>query len=841
MFKFGLIMAAAGLCLHGSLAGQICVQIADPSGASVTAAMIVLGRRGGPELTGATNGEGRLCFTGMAPGTYKLTSSHPDFVAMERTIKVNAIEVTEVLALRLKDVSTHLTVTSGTDTSSQSDADQIVLDREALNRLPVLGRDVMAVASEWLDPGSAGSGAATVIVDGVEVPASSVKASLIEQVRIGQNPYSSEFARPGRGRIEIITKSGTREFHGSFLSIFRDSALDARHPFAIRKPDEQRRLFEGSLTGPVGRGGRDSFVLSFSRENESVQSVVLARTLEGEVRANVPTPAADTEWSAGWNRHFGETSVLTIRYENEAEKRSNRGTGGFRLADAGYDTVETNHEAKVGWRGLVGKVVTELGARVERSKDRSISSASALPRIVVEDAFTAGGAQADQTDEVTGLRVNQVLSWSRGSHVIRAGYQIPNVERILALDRRDTIGTYRFSSLERFAAGKPYSWSAQSPSPAIRFWRVQQAAFIQDDWQVRPNLQIGVGLRWAWQSALASRSDFAPRLSIARGLGQRRNTVLRAGVGVFHDMIDSDATGKAILFDGTRSRRLLILNPAYPEPFTGDYEEKHVPTNLYRFSPGLRSPYLVQVSLGVDHEWGKNVTSSIQYVTSRGVSLFRSRDRNAPMAAGLSRPDSGFGVIQVIESEGRMSGKALDLNVRGRLPRKATLALQYRIASYKNDTAGINWFPADSYAPGREWGRADFDNRHSFTAMADWQAWRAIGIGCIFRANSGSPYTVTTGSDDNGDGLARDRPPGVGRNTLEGLGSASLDIRISREIHLKRIKESRIRGRFALDAFNVSNRTNYTSFAGTLRSPFFGLPTSARSPRRLQVSFQLTF
>jgi hypothetical protein len=836
VFKLAVIIAAA--CLHSVSAEQICIQVTDPSGASVQGVSLSLGRQDAPPLTAVTNNAGNHCFSGLANGTYKLTTAHPDFHPTERI--VDTAKTTEVvLALRLKDVRTELTVTG--ETSTPEPAGQIVLDSDAIGRLPVLGRDVIALATEWLDPGAAASGAATVIVDGMEVPATSVKPSLIDQVRISQNPYSSEFARPGRGRIEIVTKTGTKEFHGSFLSLFRHSALDARHPFAIQKPDERRRTFEASLTGPLGRSGRDSFVLSFSRENEAVQTVVLARTLEGELRANVPAPATDSEWSAGWNRHFQNASTLSLRYEFDSEAEKNRGTGGFRLPGAGFDTFQTEHQVRAAWRGLLGKVFAETGIRLERSKESAVSSASASHRLIVEDAFTAGSAQADQREEQTSLRLNQIFSWSHGSHVIRAGYQFPNAARFRVLDRRDTLGTFRFSSLDTFAAGKPYSWSAQSPSPAIAFWRIQQSAFIQDDWQVRPNLRIGLGLRWAWQSALSSRSDLAPRFSLARAFGPKRSTVLRAGIGMFHDTIDSSVIAQSILLDGSRSRRLLILNPGYPEPFNGDVEQNQVPANLYRFAPALRSPYLIQASLGLDRKWGQNVSSSIQYVASRGVSLFRSRDWNAPFDAGSPRPDSNWGVIQAIESEGRMSGNAIDVNLRGRLPRKVTLAAQYRLAAYKNDTGGTNWFPANPYAPGLDWGRADSDVRHNFTLMADWQLWRAIGIGCIFRANSGSPYTVTTGSDDNGDGLARDRPPGIGRNTREGSGSASLDVRVSREFQLRQSRDTRLRGRFSLDAFNVSNSTNYTSFVGTLRSPYFGQPTSARSPRRLQASFQLSF
>src|SRR5579884_1085197 len=96
--------------------------------------------------------------------------------------------------------------------------------------------------------------------------------------------------------------------------------------------------------------------------------------------------------------------------------------------------------------------------------------------------------------------------------------------------------------------------------------------------------------------------------------------------------------------------------------------------------------------------------------------------------------------------------------------------------------------------------------------------------------------------DDNHDGVATDRPPGVPRNSLQGPFYADFDLRWWHDFLLEKSKKEK--GPVAtigLDAFNVINRVNYTSFVGDISSPFFGRAVSAQPPRRLQASFRLRF
>jgi hypothetical protein len=108
--------------------------------------------------------------------------------------------------------------------------------------------------------------------------------------------------------------------------------------------------------------------------------------------------------------------------------------------------------------------------------------------------------------------------------------------------------------------------------------------------------------------------------------------------------------------------------------------------------------------------------------------------------------------------------------------------------------------------------------------------------------NTGAPYTLLTGRDDNRDSQTLDRPVGVGRNTFAGPGFAQFDLRWSRDFFLVKVKKDKgPTATFAIDAFNVFNRVNYSGYIGNLSSPFFGRAVAARPARRLQISARFTF
>jgi hypothetical protein len=91
-------------------------------------------------------------------------------------------------------------------TDSSANRDTATTTGAELRKLPVFDHDYIAALTPFLDASAGSLGGVTIIVDGVEMKSAGVSASAIQEVRVNNDPYSAEFTRPGRGRIEITTK-----------------------------------------------------------------------------------------------------------------------------------------------------------------------------------------------------------------------------------------------------------------------------------------------------------------------------------------------------------------------------------------------------------------------------------------------------------------------------------------------------------------------------------------------------------------------------------------------------------------------------------------------------------
>jgi hypothetical protein len=154
----------------------------------------------------------------------------------------------------------------------------------------------------------------------------------------------------------------------------------------------------------------------------------------------------------------------------------------------------------------------------------------------------------------------------------------------------------------------------------------------------------------------------------------------------------------------------------------------------------------------------------------------------------------------------------------------------------------VNFFPANSFDLTGEWGRADFDQPHRLNILEVISAGKYLNLGVGLTLAAGKPYTITTGLDQNLDGFANERPAGVTRNSGRGPGYADVDLRWSHDFQLISAKKEKSPvATLALDAFNVFNRTNYVTFIGNQRSPFFGQAVAESPTRRLQMTARFKF
>ena len=819
----------------------------DPSGAVLTEAKVILRRiPDRAEQSKTTDRKGQFRFARVTSGNYEIEAQKTGFKATLVQVTVGAAPPPLIqIVLPIADLRADASVVDQSNqvsTNPDENLNVIKLDRAALKTLPVLGNDVIGALANLLDAGSTGSGGATVIVDGLESKKKKIPASQIQEVRINQNPYSAEFSRPGRGRIEVITKAGSPEYHGEFNFIFRDYHLDARNAFATTRPPEQRRIYDGNLSGPIGNGKKTSFIFGVAREEENLQSVVFADTPAGIVSQNLAYPNRDTELFFRINHQIGEKTTFSIRYEHTFDSARNGGVGGFNLPEVATNSAGRDHELYFTHRRILSpKLINEftLRATTESGSTRGINLGS--PQIVVLDAFTGGGSPVNRHSTEAQIQLNEIVSWNQGKHFVKGGLNIPDITRRGLSDRTNFVGTFSFSTLEDYRNNRPFLFSVNQGDGRLVFWQRDFGLFAQDNFLVRPNFSVGLGLRYDWQNYLGDGDNFAPRLSFAYAPGKQRKTVIRGGAGIFYDRTGGGPISDTLRFNGRRLRQVSITNPGFPDPSTGGTLADE-PSNIVRFAPDIRSPYTIQSNLSLERQLSKSLTVTASYINTRGLKLFRSRNLNAPLPPSEQPPDSNIGVLRQVESTAQMQSHALELALRGKLTRFFNGTVQYTLSRAYNNAGGINSLPANNYDLSLEWSRAEFDERQRLNLLGTIDAGDWFKLGLTLSLNSGRPYNLTTGRDDNRDTAANDRPAGVRRNSLQGPGAATLDLRWSKEFEFKKIAngaEPTIT--IGVDAFNVLNRVNYAGFIGNLSSRFFGLPVAARPARRMQLSFGFTF
>lgn len=850
LFYLSALLTLLALVVPAQTINSVSGLVLDQNEAALPKARVTLiALTGERKQTVTTGSNGAFRFDKLAAGDYKITVEREGFKPVTMTVNLDARQTAPLrIVLPVAELTQDVTIEAAAaqlDTDTGNNQDVVAVDRQMLKNLPSFDQDVIGMASRFLDAGAIGTGGVTLIVNGMEVKKAGVSSSAIQEIKINNNPYSAEYSRPGRGRIEVTTKPGTPQFHGEFNWTFRDARFNARDPFALTRAPEQRRMYEGNLTGPVSQSKKRpfSFLITAERDEQDQQAVIFARTPGGDLRQNAPTPAADTEFALRLTRQMTDRTTASIHYTFEGRHSSNQGIGGFNLPEVATNSLYREDEVRVNFNTILSpKLVHQLNFLIGKYR-APIVSVNNAPRLVVQEAFTGGGAQADFTRTEEHWTWNEVLSYSAGKHFLKGGVQIPDFSRRGIFDRTNQLGTFFFASLADYQQSRPYNFVQQQGQTDLHFWEVVAGTFVQDEIRVRPSLNIAVGFRYDWQNFFGDHNNFAPRFGFAYAPGKARKTAIRGGLGIFYDRSGPQPISDILRFDGQRLRRYVLSNPGFPNPLANGQSLAAQPVSVVRFSPQIIIPYSLQFGLGVERQLQKKLTLAVNYVGTRGIDLFRSRDVNAPLAPPFAtRPDPGFTVIRQIESTARSTSHSLEIALRGAVGKYFNGIVQYALGRARNDTGGVAAFPANSYDLRSEWGRADFDQRQRFIMTGTFKAHDYFNLGMALTLNTGAPYTLTTGRDDNRDSFALDRPAGVGRNTLQGPGYAQLDLRWSREFSLSKAKKDDGPSLSVnADAFNVLNRVNYAGFIGNQSSPFFGQAVAARPQRRLQFSLNFTF
>jgi hypothetical protein len=829
----------------------------DPTGAAIVNAQVSLLGSGDKALAQVTTDKsGSFRFDHLDTGNYILDFQAEGFRPTRVNLNLTAKPQTPIrVTMQIAVLNQSITVATGDSAplvsiESSENQNANTIDRNALDRVPVFDQDYITTMSRFLDDNATGTNGVALVVNGIEANGPGVTPSAVQEVKINNNPYSARFSRPGRARLEIITKGGTPNYHGSLNFLFRDSVFDATNVFAIVKPHERRQYYEGSVTGPIGHSKHTSFLLALDEDLQDQQGVVDPTALAaaeslgfGAIPQTVANPTHHFFGSGRIFHDFANGDQFWIGYSFEHRSVENQNVGGTTLPSAGTDTHFLEHEINVSdlhqfsphWLNQLRFLVGHF--------DNSVSSISGAPQLAVSGLFTAGGAQADSRRTEYHFDGTDFATYANGRHQLSFGIDIPDISRRGLDDFTNRAGTYTFASSADFAAATPTTYLLQTGQGQVVFVEKVISGFIEDNLRLKPGFSLYLGMRYYWQNYFHDEPhNFAPRAGFAYAPTAGGKTVIRGGAGVFYDRSGPSPIGDLLHFNGVNLLRYIVEQPLVSYPIN-PLALAQVPTSVVTLDSHARIPYSMQYSIGVERQVTAKSTASAVYIGNRGMDSFRSIDANAPILVGGNyvRPDPTLGQDRQIQSEGYLKGNALELTFRGKPSKYFSGQVQYTLSRTYNNTSGITFFPANSYDAAADWGRSDNDRLHKFDLLASSQPTHYFTFGAALSLYSGKPVTITTGADNNHDGIINDRPLGVARNTMPGPGLVNLDLNLSHDFALsKKKKESKVLA-VTLNSFNILNHPNYVTYIGTITSPLFGLPVAAQPPRRMQLDLQFKF
>lgn len=831
--------------------------VVDPSGAVVVNAQVELVDNQGKKIEQSVTGpKGEFLLTGPPAGIYTLIVTSPGFRIGRTPLSWDGAHHVPIVVI-LQVAASHEQVTvsgSGSaihiDTENDNNQNANSVDRSALDTLPLLDADYLTTLSAFLDQNDIATGGVSLVVNGVEANGPGVTNSAIKNVKINQDPYSVLFSQPGRSRIEITTATGTPRFHGTVNTLYRNSIFDAQNAFAVTKPAEQRQYYEGSISGPVEHWHKTTFLLGADYDLLDQQAFVNAATASGLVQENVPSPSHHFFGSSRIFHDYGQGDQLWLGYSWEHRDAHNQGVGGTTLPEAGYSTLFEEHELNFAWRMVEGPHWLNYLHFLVGHYSSPTTSITRATNVTVQGAFTAGGAQIDSKNTEYHFDGTDLVTYTSGKHTLQFGADVPDISRRGRDDFSNRQGSYTFSSLTAYEANNPSLLVLQQGQGHLVFLEKNLAGFVQDSWRALPNFELTLGMRYYWQNYFHDvPHNIAPRANLAWSFGGDREWALRGGSGVFYDRTGPGPIAALLHFNGTSLLRYLVDDPSFKST-----DAAGTPTSVVTLAPNITIPHTIESSIEIERQIGKDSAISASWINLLSRHVFRSIDANAPSPPEfLTRPNPALGQDDQFQSEGVQTGNALEITFRGRLAHYFNGQAQYRLSKTYNNTGGIsargkylavnggNFFPANSYDPKAEWARSDADQRNQLNLLGTIKVRQWADLGLALELYSGLPYDVTTGSDNNHDGVFADRPPGVPRNSGHGPGYADLDLDLSHTFafgyHANEPKNLRV----GLSSFDVLNHANDMPYVGIITSPFFGRAVATYPPRRMQISAEFSF
>lgn len=794
-------------------------RVFDESGALVPAAKVTLTAPGGPARTAVSNASGVFTFAGLAPGDYSIAAAGPQLAAPPAGVTLHPGLQSLDLQLRITTTAAEITVTAeagpAVGANASANASATVITGDDLQSLADDPEDLEADLQALAGP-SAGPEGNEIFIDGFSGGQLPPKQS-IREVRLNQNPFAPEYDKLGLGRIEIFTKPGTDAWHASLGYNLGTDWWNSRNPYAAQKAPFLLQETENNFGGPLSK--RSSFTLDLNREAVDNGSVSNGVTLDPQSLVPVPftstlkTPQRDFNARPHVDYQLNANNYLAFTWTRARVDIADDGIGGFDLISRGYRLRNDFDTLQAIETSVHGSTVNET--RVQFSRwGYSITADTPGPAIQVLGAFNGGAAATPYNHDVQkASEVHNTTSIVHGAHVIRFGARL----RFLTDDsfwRQGFNGAFTFtgvlapelnadnqpvsegggvvmtqiSALEQYRrtllfqrlgdtpaqiralGGGASQFTIGAGNPHTTANRFDAAEYAGDDWRIRPNFTLNLGLRFESQTNIADHLDFAPRFGFAWAPGsagaKQGKTVIRGGYGMFYSRLGLPDMVAALRYNGIVQQQYVVTNPDFfPNvPAVAALGAGPSLQSMQEIDGHFHAPYLMQAIVTVERQLRTGVTLATTYTNIHGVHTFRSEDINAPLPGTFTGPGAGVypypgrGPIFLETSTGIYNQNQLTLNLNARLNAAASFYGTYTLNRSLSNTDGTTTFPANPYSSKGEYGPAFNDIRHRVVFGGAFNTKWNLRFNPLISFQTGAPFNITTGNDPYGTTLFNARP-----------------------------------------------------------------------------------
>jgi hypothetical protein len=847
-----LLSAASALAQTGTVKGVV----TDESGGFVAGAQVTLTDGSGQTRTTVSSKDGAYSFSGLPFGEYSLQASAAQ-LALPGPAKVVLSSAVQTFNLQLKVAALHEQVNvadqagAAVTTESAGNTSAVVLRGKDLDALGDDPEDLAADLQAMAGP-SAGPNGGSFYIDGFSGGQIPSKSSILE-IRINQDPFSPEYDSLGYGRIEILTKPGGEKFHGSLYNNFGDSFWNSRNPYAAEKGPFFLDEYGGSLEGPLS--AKASFFVAADAAAINNGAIINGTTLDPNTLAIIDPftqvftiPQRRITISPRVDFQLTPSDTVSARYAFQTVDIQHSGVGSFNLISTGFHNEGQGNTLQIANTKIFGpNVINQTRWQFDRQAITSIADNSG-PQVNVLGAFVGGGAQLGTSfNALNSFELQNYTTISHQAHTWRFGARFRaaflnnnspinfggtfvfsgglapelNASNQPVLDASgnpllmniDSIESYRrtlvfqqmgFSAAQiRTLGGGAAQFSVAAGNPALSIRQEDVGAFVADEWRLKKNLTLNLGLRYEGQTNLHDWTDFAPRLGFAWApgggkSGSKPKTVIRSGFGLFYQRLDIASVLTLERSNGVTQQQYVVTNPDFfpsPPPISS-LASFATQQTTEKLSPNLRAPYLMQSALSVERQLPANTTVALTYVNSHSPNQFLTNDINAPLPGTYNPQVPGSGTFPLgtpeavfqVSSGGLYNQNEAILNVNSRINSAVSLfgSYVYNHALSNTDYSppprntdfnpaisfgaiGIGSSPANPYSMAGEYGPASTDIRNQGTFGGSLATRWGFAFSPLVILESGAPFNITVGQDLYGSTLFNGRPGIAVDNNRPGL------------------------------------------------------------------------